>query len=227
MATNGEPELSWKSVRGKALSEDYKPGNIKTTDDAIIGIYETPNSVHMGDGAIGEKYDEPYGIPITAELGIGLIADLQYLIQPIASATTKENFSASITDESFETLKELLRYSSAITIDKNVLLKTISQPGCEGIRFYLCKKVVDDASYLSLVTVGVTFDGQDLHYKYTPDKLQNGLKEAALPTSSLVSEYGSPPPPSTLAMAEAVSDKFALLKYALEESENIKKEKLK
>jgi len=227
MATNEKPELSWKSVKGKSLSEDYTPGNIKTTDDAIIGIYETPCSVQMGDVAVGGKPAEPYGIPITAELGIGLIADLQYLIQPIVAAATKESFSAAITDESFETLQELLRHSSAITIDKNVLLKTLSQPGCEGIRFYLCKKVIDGASYLSLVTVGVTSDGQDLHYEYKPDRLQNGLKEAALPTSSLVSEYGSPPPPRTVALANAVSDKFALLKYALEETENIKKEKLK
>ena len=227
MATNEKPELSWKSVKGKSLSEDYTPGNIKTTDDTIIGIYETPCSVQMGDGATGEKPAEPYGIPITAELGIGLIADFQYLIQPIVAAATKESFSAAITDESFETLQELLRHSSAITIDKNVLLKTLSQPGCEGIRFYLCKKVIDGASYLSLVTVGVTSDGQDLHYEYKPDRLQNGLKEAALPTSSLVSEYGSPPPPRTVALANAVSDKFALLKYALEETENIKKEKLK
>jgi hypothetical protein len=227
MATNEKPELSWKSLRGKSLAEDYRPGNIKTTDGAIIGIFETPGSVRMGDGVTGEQPAEPYGIPITAELGIGLIADLQYLILPIAAADTKESFTAAITDESFETLKQLLRHSSAITIDKNVLLKTLSQPGCEGIRFYLCKKIIEDASYLSLVTVGVTSDGQDLHYEYTPGKLQSGLKEAALPTSSLVSEYGSPPPPSTLALADAVSDKFALLKYALEEAENIQKEKLK
>ena len=227
MATNEKPELSWKSLKGKSLAEDYKPGNIKATDNAVIGIYETPCSMQMGDWVTGEKAAEPCGIPITAELGIGLIADLQYLIQPIVAAATKESFSAAITDESFETLQELLRHSSAITIDKNVLLKTISQPGCEGIRFYLCKKVIEDASYLSLVTVGVTSDGQDLHYEYTPDKLQGGLKEAALPTTSLVSEYGTPPPPRNMALAEAVSNKYALLKYALEESENIKKEKSK
>ena len=35
---------------------------------------------------------------------------------------------------------ELLNQSAAITMSKNYILKTLSQPGCEGIRFYLCMK---------------------------------------------------------------------------------------
>jgi hypothetical protein len=82
-------------------------------------------------------------------------------------------------------LIELLRNSFGITMDKGILLKTLSQPDCEGIRNYLAMKkkreekgskngeVEDSEGFpviLTLVTVGVDKQGTDLHYEYEDDK---------------------------------------------------------
>jgi hypothetical protein len=216
-------------AQGKELAETY----LKTTtigakpQGSDLPIKELAKSVDMEN----KPDDDPYGIPISASLGIALIADFQKIIKPMKNffnAPNKQNlvnlFSAqeSFTpkersEESVDLVALLLR-SSAITIDKNILLKTLSQPACEGVRFYLCKKMVDGVPYLSLVTVGVTAEGQDLHYEYDPKKAgENKITEGDVDTSSLVGEYGSPPPPKNFKLGENVNgfdDKFVLLKYA-------------
>jgi len=105
---------------------------------------------------------------------------------------------------------ELLDHSAAITMDKNIILKTLSQSECEGLRFYLCmkdrpeedKKVVGDndpkkltgglrEQKLTFVTVGVDRCGHDLEYKY-PDGRPQSTAEQRIPDiedCSLCSEY--------------------------------------
>src|ERR1700752_2897767 len=82
--------------------------------------------------------------------------------------------------EANDWLIELLRNSFAVTMDKSILLKTLSQPECEGIRYYLAMKRRPENQYkqkdeveltdsegkpvkLTLVTVGVDKVGTDLH----------------------------------------------------------------
>jgi hypothetical protein len=212
MQNTGTLKPRWKTD-GRELPANYAPGNFEAVDIIDLTVEETSMSVDMYP-ASAEK--NPYGIPVSAKLAVALIADFQQLIQPAAADQPKAS------DE----LKELLIRSSGITIDKNGLLKTLSQPGCEGIRFYLCRKVVtledgSKAAYASLVTVGVDADGKDLHYNFVNGKLDRGLVAANLTNTSLVTEFGAPPPPKNFT-AEVPEDKFVLLQYALDQVKNIR-----
>jgi len=211
MQTPNTLKTRWKTD-GRELPANYIPGNFEATDAIDISVEETAMSVDMDPDGTEKK---PYGIPVSAKLAVALMADFQDLIQPASDTVPEE-------DE----LKNLLRRSSGITVDKNVLLKTISQPGCEGIRFYLCKKLItlSDSSketFASLVMVGVDADGKDLHYDFVREKLSGGLLAADITNTSLVSEYTTPPPPRTLT-SQTIDDKFVLLQYALEQVKNIR-----
>lgn len=215
---------TWKT-EAKTLAEDYKAGGIiKPAIQDNLQIYETPMSVDMEEG---KGDNQPYGIPIHAKLGIALIADFQAMLTKILEKVQSPELSALLDTGLSDNLIALLQRSSAITIDKNVLLKTLSQPGCEGVRFYLCKKVLDDAegkqtAYASLVTVGVDGAGKDLHYEYKHGSLAEGLAVADVNTTSLVTEFSAPPPPRTTSAAlENINDKLVLLQYAKEEATNI------
>ncbi len=225
MATEPNLQPTWKT-EAKTLAADYKAGDIiKPVMDDNLQIFETPMSVDMEEG---KGDNQPYGIPIHAKLGIALIADFQAILSQLLAKLQSPEITNLLDIGLSDNLAELLLRSSAITIDKNVLLKTLSQPGCEGVRFYLCKKVLDEAdgkqtAYASLVTVGVDAVGKDLHYEYKPGALRDGLVGADVTTTSLVTEFGGPPPPRSFAGAttEAFSDKFVLLKYAEEEAVKI------
>jgi len=211
MPTTGPLKARWKTD-GKELPANYLPGDFQATDAIDITVEETAMSVDMEPGS---TLKQPYGLPISAKLAIALIADFQHMIRP-ADGTTQE-------DE----LKQLLVKSSAITIDKNGLLKTLSQPGCEGIRFYLCKKIValpdgSKESFASLVTVGVDAGGKDLHYNYVENALSEGLVAATLANTSLVSEFAAPPPSTTTLPENNIEDKLVLLDYALAQVSNIR-----
>jgi hypothetical protein len=211
MPTSGPLKARWKTD-GKELPANYLPGDFVATDAIDITVEETAMSVDMEPGSTDKQ---PYGLPISAKLAIALIADFQHMIRP-GGGTSEE-------DE----LKQLLLKSSAITIDKNGLLKTLSQPGCEGIRFYLCKKTVaktdgSKESLASLVTVGVDSAGKDLHYNYVEGTLSDGLVAATLANTSLVSEFASPPPSGGTLTEEGIQDKLVLLDYALEQVQNIR-----
>ena len=102
----------------------------------------------------------------------------------------------------------MLEGSFAITLDKSVLLKTISQPRCEGVRFYLGMKVTEkQENVLTLVTVGVDSAGKDLLYEF-----QEGVRVADVPTRSLMAEYGHPP--GIMATSGTAIDPFVLFKYS-------------
>ena len=176
-----ENEITWK-VTGRKLGDttmDPKPS---------IDITEGEQGVRMPDGSAG-----PYGIPVDAPLGVTLIKALWERVEGADA----------------DTLRKMLQGSFAITLDKNVLLKTISQPRCEGVRFYLCLKQSDNKEdLLSLVTVGVDEAGKDLLYEY-----KDGVPVAEVPTRSLVAEYGHPPYLMSQANSAAL-DPFVLFKYS-------------
>lgn len=162
-------------------------GNRLNEQQADIDITEYSQSVTMPEGG------GPYGIAIDAPLAVTLIKALRELVE--AQPDTNE-------------LKKLIQGSFAITFDKNMLLKTISQPKCEGVRFYLClKKGEKEEDVLSLVTVGVDEAGKDLLYEYT-----EGTRVQDIPTRSLVAEYGFPP--GRLQQSGSSLDPFVLFKFS-------------
>lgn len=212
MQNTGTLQPRWKTD-GRELPTNYAPGNFEAVNAIDLTVEETAMSVDMDPASVTKQ---PYGIPVSAKLAIALMADFQDMIRPISEQ-----------EDASDELKKLLIRSSAITIDKNGLLKTLSQPGCEGIRFYLCKKIVtlsdgSKESFASLVTVGVDADGKDLHYDFVKDRLSDGLLAAAISNTSLVSEYGAPPPTTSGVAEEDLADKLVLLDYALEQVTNIR-----
>lgn len=224
--SNEKPSVRW-NAKGKKFCKMQGQQPIPT--DADIPIPELARSVDIPSNKPIDNND-PYGLPIDAELAIKLISafhkSLPPELQKIILFGGKINISPEH-NEIIETLVAILRKSAAITIDKNIILKTLSQPECEGIRFYLCRKTVkasekalDEEQYedfLSLVTVGVNKAGQDLHYIFSPESEElNGKK-----TQSLTGEYGHPPGGSGgsgKSLDESYGVKYVLLKYALQES---------
>jgi hypothetical protein len=175
-----DPSVSW-NASGRTLKQ---PADARSA----ITITEYPESFNMGDGSQG-----PFGVAIDAPLAVSMIKALREMV----AKQPPEN-----------ELKQLLEGSFAITLDKNVLLKTISQPKCEGIRFYLCAKTGEKGEpLLSLVTVGIDEAGKDLLYEY-----KEGTAVADIPTRSLVAEYGYPP--GILAANGPSLDPFVLFKFS-------------
>jgi hypothetical protein len=175
-----EPSNTWNSG-GRKLNQ--AKGSAPS-----IAITEYPESFTMGDGSQG-----PFGIAIDAPLAVSMIKALREIV----SKQPADN-----------QLRQLIEGSFAITLDKSVLLKTISQPKCEGIRFYLCvKKSEKGEDLLSLVTVGVDEKGIDLLYEY-----KEGTLVADIPTRSLLAEYGYPP--GKLQQTGPTLDPFVLFKFS-------------
>ncbi len=158
------PKESIKWItNGRSLNE-------APVEEPTIGVEEFDQSVMMPDAP------GPYGIAVNAPLGVSMIKALWQKVN---------------NEPDTNPLKALLSGSFAITFDKSVLLKTLSQPKCEGIRFYLCLKQSEKnpaEQLLSLVTVGVDEAGKDLLYEYQP-----GIPIKDIPTRSLIAEYGHPP----------------------------------
>jgi hypothetical protein len=210
---------TWSAI-GRTLQKETAIGPTTGKYEKPIIIKEETRSVSMDSG------HDPYGIAIDAPLAISLIKQLHKRLKKLSDKFMGYKIGEQVVfaKDELDTLKALLNRSSAITIDKNILLKTLSQPLCEGIRFYLCEKSVKDASdknknFLSLVTVGVDKRGQDLFYKYTKP---NGVEITSIETQSLTGEYAHPPGAKTN-LTKALSDdkydfntKFVLLKHALD-----------
>lgn len=110
-------------------------------------------------------------------------------------------------EEANNWLISLLDNSFGITLDKNTLLKTLSQPGCEGMRFYLALKDKPDKRkqasendgtsvplpvILTLVSVGVNQKAEDLHFEFYPEK-QDFNNIPHIDNSSLCTEYPRTP----------------------------------
>lgn len=178
---SNEPTITWKA-NGPTMAS-ARSGDAHSS----IEITEYAQSFTMQDAP------GPYGVPIDAALALSMIKALRDLVQKQPPE---------------DVLRQLLEGSFAITFDKSVLLKTISQPKCEGIRFYLCmKKGLKDENVLSLVTVGVDEKGADLLYEY-----KEGAKPEDVQTRSLLAEYGYPP--GRLTASGASMDPFVLFKMS-------------
>ncbi len=223
------PKPRWTSLEGLGYVARDQDGSIQN-ESCQVNVLEYAKSLMVPPDHDKAK---PYGIPIDATLAINLISDFHQLLNGeikrkfleggsfafgfLESEEETKNFI-----ESTSTLVEILRRSSAITIDKNILLKTLSQPGCEGLRFYLCKKSVKGEDFISLVTVGVDKHGKDHLYDHSSDNTE--VKGAPIENRSLVSEYGFPPGgggsgKSELSLREIYGSPYPLLNHALDITE--------
>jgi len=221
---NQSSQPKWKALKGKRFSRRNSSGAVQTKP-AEIAVLERAKSV-----VIPPDNDDtaPYGVPIDAKLAINLIHDFHAMLsEPVLGSFLdggEVEFDFSEKDsrdqivEAFQKLVEILKRSCAITIDKNVILKTLSQPGCEGLRFYLCKKSNAGENFISLVTVGVNAQGEDLLYEYSSGSTRSA--STSLRNMSLISEYGHPPGGSTM-KGNSIDELYAheayvLLRYALD-----------
>jgi hypothetical protein len=102
--------------------------------------------------------------------------------------------------------QDLLHNSFALTVKKSLILKALSQPTCEGLRFYLCMKnymprmpeeltnpdkIILPSGDLALVTVGIDILEKDLHYDYsqTTHEEAGPMKIPIIENTSLCEEY--------------------------------------
>jgi hypothetical protein len=119
-----------------------------------------------------------YGEPVDARLAVYYIKRLWETVKP---------------EESKSWLYALLDNSFGITMDKSTILQTLSQPGCEGIRFYLALRDSQESNpslpgVLTLVTVGVDSEGKDLNLSYNEGiSFTNDIPD--IENLSLCSEY--------------------------------------
>jgi hypothetical protein len=197
------------TAKGKTINRRGKKTSVNWKADKNIIIEERERSFTMR----GYEDAPAAGKPIDADTAILLIKTFYDKLYPYIDAINNRKKDVRFTDEDrifiTDWLVKLLLFSKAMTIDKNILLKTLSQPECEGLRFYLCLK--DDKSFsewerskfpsskqkeiLSLVTVGIDREGKDLHYDLPKNPSTYDFSKIQMKTTSLASEYGYPPPP--------------------------------
>lgn len=221
-------KIKW-IAKGKKYEKPISPGSRPHKDDNIDIPESDEDGIMMPDGK------NIYGEPVDARLAVFYIkklwkevfnkklltiaedtnALLNFLKEKVENDfksfdkvdfLNKLDVISSSTEEANNWLAGLLDNSFGITMDKSILLKTLSQPGCEGVRFYLAMKDKADKQHdqdsvevpyslpgvLTLVTVGVDCEGTDLHFSYD--------EKSALPddipkieTCSLCTEYPKTP----------------------------------
>lgn len=235
-SVNG-PDKRWLSIGRRYNAND--PNNPSVLKE--IPVMEMARSVSMDEDVDpGTHRKEPYGQPIDAPLAVHLISNLLVSLKKYNIMPTLEEYDFQLgvnartegaNDDKGEARQEatpevlrgidpkiglqwmihLLVHSKAITFDKSPLLKIISQPKCEGVRFYLCltphkqkptpKDTHSDISpfapledgVLSLVLVGVDEKGHDLNYDGPINKNSQHPDLTTLADGSVLDEYGHPP----------------------------------
>ena len=207
MATDPK-DTSWK-VQGRKFNSNTPE---KPDDDQELKIPQTKLCVQMPG-----YEDKPLGRPIDANLAVNLISNFLHHIKMVYHPTpsnTFEEFLNKSENEEFSAFvkntrdfhRKVLELNYGMSVDKNMLLKVLSQPGCEGVRYYLCYR--PDVEKISLVMVGIDCEGCDLNYTLTTDTVtyykdgetgtivppRSGAKSIEnVKMQSLTGEYVTPP----------------------------------
>jgi len=222
MATN-DKDTSWKvKVRR------FKSVSAGTTTDDLL---EIPQKYLCASQWL--KCQKPLGRPVNTNMAVKFIRnfldDHQSLVDQFGYAEHNwESPDPKVKDffiHAKQYFDKIAKLNYAMSLDKNMALKILSQPGCEGLRFYLCEKKMDgdvleeakaknipissDQMETSLVVVGFDICGKDLNYQYPKDAtVQDGNTGAIVPSGagkkaikdikmqSLNVEYVTPPPGS-------------------------------
>jgi len=207
-----ELDVKWVGL-GKQLnvSPEKRVNEKDPVKEGMVHIQENDKSFIMR----GYESAPPAGITIDANLAVYFIKKFHDKLnsEPFLNFLKKGFSTSSITEienaEITKWLKNLLIFSRAISVDKNILMKVLSQPGCEGVRYYLGLKQNDafDPSVgetlknpkqvMVLVLVGIDKDGKDLNYSFDPEirsSVQSGVYDVT--NTSVTGEYNYPPPPN-------------------------------
>jgi hypothetical protein len=202
---NTQPDTSW-TIQGNV----YNPINPMTQPSLkAITIPEVGTCVSM------PGCSHPFGRPIDANLAINFIANFNKTFT-ITNGDDPATFEQVLNTLPLDGLKAIIKKSQQLhesvvklnygmTLDKNMALKILSQPRCEGIRFYLCSESGAD-SHISLVLVGVDEKGYDLNYK--SPRITFGTQDAG----ALLPRQGDVPAIKTVTM-ESLSGEYVTPPY--------------
>lgn len=218
---NDKKDRCWKTPgMGLNTNNPDSPGVPK--DD--IDIHEDIRSFDMDKPTEEEEQEEekdskgqqPYGQPVEAGLAIRLMKafwdkwnDTKKKFELSGETFTKEDFLKLLAFA-----ETLISIPDGITFDKSIVLKILSQPGCEGLRCYTALK--DDKENFALVLVGVNKHGYDIHYEkstLSEEKANGTAPFKTVANKSLIGEYGHPPN-LTKHEVRAKDDHYVLLRLA-------------
>lgn len=208
MSTN---KVKW-IAKGFTFKEGETPNPVTPGD---INVKESGNGLKMDHPGTQE-----FGTPVSAKVAVSYIRQLwdavdgkglktlaqdtenalegvrhYFLDFPEKEKLELEKTYAKVVNNAKLTqqwLVDLLDASAAITMDKNIILKTLSQDECQGMRFYLAMKNISSGegepsvkpgfvdpltggplpTKLTLCTVGVSKEGKDLFYDFPEGRLQ-------------------------------------------------------
>jgi hypothetical protein len=159
-----------------------------TETENPLDIREELNNIKMGDGTKG-----PFGIPISTGVAVTLIKNMLEALEKAGHGLFGLIDKKDNKDSGSDIIKQLILNSMGVTFDKSQILRIISQPKCEGVRFYHAlrknKKGEDDS--VTLVLVGVDKNGFDLNYKGKKFNSRTGRQNNTC--ESLVDDWGHPP----------------------------------
>lgn len=230
--------ITW-TVKGRAFkTNEQSQQTIQPDQD--LEIKEKASTLEIS-GSEG-----PYGEPISTGVAVHLIGNMLSILSTSKKKITDilEAYSPFIgekesvvrfllTDEdaaALNSLRKLITKSMAITFDKSQILRIISQPGCEGVRFYQAVRKDDKGNdIMTLVCVGLNKDAYDLNYAERDNNgtiLQSSIPEARVAEGceSLVLDWAHPPgntvsdsPDETTTQEkkqDPIHDMYVLLKMA-------------
>lgn len=222
-------KIKW-TVYGRSLEWDSSTSNRPTVKpEQPLTITEDATTLRI------PKTEGPYGEPISTGLAVHLIGNMLDVVNTyttvlknlesfIPKFTEKDLdkfvFSPDIMVATLQSIQELIKKSMAITFDKSQILRLISQPGCEGIRFYqaIRKDKESGKDVMTLVCVGLHANAHDLNYS-----MDKSIPNSDNTCESLVLDWAHPPgstisdPPdegTNSASVEATDPMYVLLRMA-------------
>jgi hypothetical protein len=194
------------SVYGKKVEKIKGEYSVSESNDHQLDINEVATTIRMPDTTVG-----PYGVPISTGAAVLLIKNYKEVLKEEKIDFTSESANKS-------RIEDLLVTLQGITFDKSQILRIISQPGCEGMRFYpaVRKNSSGDFDSFTLVCVGVNENGFDLNYEEY--KKENVFTKGADSCESIVDDWGHPPTISKdkLLSAKMGDEHYVLMRLAEE-----------
>jgi hypothetical protein len=219
MTENPKKQPEWVVKHARKFNRE-KPDEPLYGELSFPPVQADPGSARLPDNSAG--------LPVDANQAVYMIKNfLKYydrykkitedLTDKSKSADKALTFSAA-DQKSFAAVQDALDVTYGVSFNKDIILKILSQPDCEGIRLYLCATKDKEDPHVSLVVVGVDKNNYDLNYQPKDGGKQENDDET--PTKSLIGEYGYPPDDGGTGGGtkdphkKAIDDKYFLLKQA-------------